>query len=184
MNVKTYCILALATSFLIVACKKDDPAPINPDELITTVNYTLTSSFGETVTLSYVDLDGDGGNPAVITGGTLNVNDTYTGTLQFLNESVSPVEDITQEIAEEALEHQVFFQTDLTGLLIGYSDTDAESNPIGLETTVITTGEGSGNLTITLRHEPDKNAGQVALGDITNAGGSTDVQVTLPVNVE
>jgi hypothetical protein len=42
----------------------------------------------------------------------------------------------------------------------------------------------SGNLTITLIHEPDKFAEGVSGGNIENAGGSTDAEVVFPVIVE
>ena len=68
----------------------------NEEELITTVNYTLTPADGSAaITLSFVDLDGDGGDAPTITGGTLIANTTYTGTLELLNEAEMPVEDIT-----------------------------------------------------------------------------------------
>ena len=37
---------------------------------------------------------------------------------------------------------------------------------------------------MTLRHEPAKDASGVAAGDITNAGGETDIEVTFDVTVE
>jgi len=58
----------LAGSLLITSCK-DDPEPPNEEEIITTVMYTLTPDGGGTsVTMSFEDLDGDGGNAATIVG--------------------------------------------------------------------------------------------------------------------
>ena len=65
-----------------------------------------------------------------------------------------------------------------------YMDMDGNGNPIGLTTTVTTASAGSGAITITLRHEPDKTAAGVAGGDISNAGGETDIEVTFQVNVQ
>ena len=48
---------------------------------------------------------------------------------------------------------------------------------------VISTQE-QGNLKITLRHRPQKNAEGVASGNITNAGGATDAEVIFPVAIE
>ena len=96
----------------------------------------------------------------------------------------SPAEDITEEVKEEAEEHQFFFQTSINGLSVVYNDKDADDNPIGLSSTVTTSEAGSGNLTIILRHEPSKNASGVSAGDITNAGGETDIEVTFDVNVQ
>jgi hypothetical protein len=64
-----------------------------------------------TVTMTSRDLDGDGPNvPVVTVSGDLLVNTTYSGAVSFLNESVTPVDDITVEVKEEGLEHQLFFQ--------------------------------------------------------------------------
>ena len=67
---------------------------------------------------------------------------------------------------------------------IAYNDLDEEGKPIGLST-VLTTGEmGSGTITVTLRHEPNKDAAGVSSGDIANAGGETDIEVTFNVEIQ
>lgn len=180
------------SAFLIVAlccftaCDPDEPEIPNEEELITTLTYTLTpDSGGSPVELSFVDLDGeDGGNAPTIVGGILEANRTYTGEITLLNESESPAENITEEVEEEALEHQFFFNVDLVDVSINYSDEDSMGNPIGL-TTSLTTGEaGGGSITIILRHKPEKSETGVSNGDITNAGGDTDIEVTFPVDVQ
>ena len=56
---------------------------------------------------------------------------------------------------------------------------------MGLEFTLTTAATAmTGNLTITLRHEPSKNAVGVSDGDITNAGGETDVQAVFPIVIQ
>ena len=57
-------------------------------------------------------------------------------------------------------------------------------NPVGLSSTVTTTDAGSGNVTVVLRHEPDKSGDGVAAGDISNAGGEIDIEVTFAIDVE
>ena len=61
---------------------------------------------------------------------------------------------------------------------------DANGNPIGLLTTVTTEEPGNGTITVILRHEPDKFALGVSNGDITNAGGETDIEVVFNVEVK
>lgn len=180
---KSISVLFVAT-LLFVACSKNDPEIPNEEELITTLNYTLTSSSGNTVLLSFVDLDGDGGTAPVITGGTLVANETYTGVLTLLNESETPAESITEEIEEEAEEHQFFFESSVTGLSIAYTDEDSNGNPIGLKSTLTTGAANTGSITIILKHEPNKSASGVVGGDVTNAGGETDIEVTFPISVE
>ncbi len=184
-NYTTKALILLAVSlFVFSSCKKDDPEPPVEEEVITTVNFTMTPMTGSAVTMTFLDLDGDGGTAPVITGGTLAANTSYAGSLELLNESETPSEDITAEIAEEDEEHQFFFSTDIAGLSVAYSDADMNGNPIGLATTVTTGAAGSGTLTVILRHEPNKDASGVDGGDITNAGGSTDVEIDFPVTVK
>jgi len=112
----------------------------------------------------------------------LDADSTYNGSLEFLNELESPADDITKEVLEEGDEHQVFYQVATGNFAVQYNDQDLNGNPIGLSTTFESNTNG-GDLTIVLRHEPNKTAAGVSTGDITNAGGETDIQVVFPVNV-
>ncbi len=175
------CLLIFATS-----CKDDEipDVPVQP-ELITTLTYTLTpEGGGDAVVLSFQDLDDDGPIEPVIQNGTLQNNVTYNGELTFLNESVDPSEDITEEVAEEDEEHQVFFVTNNDYLAVTYDDVDSGGNPVGLSSSLTTSQTGTTDLTITLRHEPNKAGENVSAGDITNAGGETDIEVTFNVEIE
>ena len=177
--------MGVCSMLFITSCKKDDPIIENEEELITTLIYTLTpEAGGDSVVLSFQDLDGDGAMPPTITGGTLGANTIYNGSLQLLNESVNPAENITVEVQEEAEEHQFFFQNNISGLSIAYTDEDENGHPIGLSSKISTTGSGSGTITVTLRHEPNKTAAGVSTGDITNAGGETDIEVTFDVEIQ
>ena len=68
--------------------------------------------------------------------------------------------------------------------IITYDDVDDDNNPLGVETNVSAGNAGTGTLTIILRHEPIKTASGVADGDITNAGGETDIEVQFNVVVQ
>jgi hypothetical protein len=176
---------------IIFSCNNDDnntlppPPPVtNEEELITTVKVTLTNG-GSVITLQSKDLDGDGPNvPVVTASGNLTANTTYSGIVEFLNESVNPADNITKEIEEEEEDHQIFYQL-TSGLgLLNYTDIDANSKPVGLTFSYQTSTATSGNIIVTLKHLPNKSASGVPTGDITNAGGSTDAQVTIPVTIQ
>ena len=68
--------------------------------------------------------------------------------------------------------------------MFAYSDQDNDGNPLGLLFELTTGDAGNESYTITLRHEPDKTAAGVSGGDITNAGGETDIEVVFDVVVE
>jgi len=180
-------ISGLVILSVLASCKKEKNDPIipNEEEVITTLNYTLTPTGGGTaIVLSFQDLDGDGGSAPTITGGALDSNTTYTGVLELLNEIESPAEDITLEVSAEGDEHQFFFEPSATDVTIAYTDMDANGDPIGITSTLTTNSTNTGTLKITLRHEPAKSATGVSSGDITNAGGETDIEVTFNLDVQ
>jgi len=168
---------------LLTGCKDDDdPLPVNPEEEINSVTLTLTpTGGGDAYVLSFSDPDGDGGNaPDFNTTGTLAANSTYTGLVQFADGD----EDINVEIMDEDEEHQVFYVTSSgLGATFTYDDMDEDGAPLGLVTNVATGAAGSGTVTVTLRHEPNKDP-IVAIGNPGGAGGETDVEVTFDVTVQ
>lgn len=177
------------TITILSSCDDDDPVVVNEEEVITTVNVTLTpQGGGDNITLQYQDLDGDGPNePTISVSGNLTSGATYTGSIELLNETEDPAEDITAEIREEDEEHQFFFSLPQDIGTITYNDQDSNNNPIGLSFTLNVSNPlippTSGDLTVTLRHEPNKTATGVQEGDITNAGGETDVVATFTVTI-
>lgn len=186
-----FCGITLV-ALLISSCSNDDDdktSPVNEEELITTITAIYTpQGGGSAITLQYKDLDGEGANaPTVTVSGAFAKNTTYNGTVTFKNELASPAQDITPEIIAEGAEHQIFYQK--TGTLPPFvygtaaSNFDANGKVIGLQSVFTTTEAASGTLTITLRHLPNKNAANVSAGDITNAGGTTDAEVTFSVSV-
>lgn len=181
-NLKLIALLVIPAIFS-TSCSNDD-APVNEEEVITTVRTTLTGG-GQVITLTSRDLDGDGPNAPVVTvSGNLVAGTTYTGSTEFLNELEDPAEDITIEVQEEGADHQVFYQLPSSIGTVTYTDTDANGRPIGLNFTLVAGTSGTtGTLTVTLKHLPNKTATGVAAGDITNAGGNTDAAVTFSVAV-
>lgn len=192
MNINERLVLILLSGTMVVSgCKKekDDPAapapPVNEEEVITTVRLTFQSMNNvEQKQFTYVDLDGDGGGAPVVEADTLSADSIYAVTIQVLNESEDPAEDITAEILAEDEAHQFFFQPNGANLNVAYADADANGAPVGVATMWTVGAVSNGTITVTLRHEPDKGAPGVAGGDITNAGGDTDIEVTFPVIID
>lgn len=168
-------------------CSHDEHKHIHEEEVITTVTVTLTpKNGGSTVTLTSKDIDAGGPKKPTITGGTLQTSTTYTGSITLLNETEDPAVNITKEIEEEAEEHQFFYKAKGIKSTFTYKGkNDKNGKPVGLSFEVVTEGTaGMGNYTITLRHEPNKSATGVSTGDITNAGGETDVEVVFPITLQ
>ncbi|WP_300440243.1 type 1 periplasmic binding fold superfamily protein [Christiangramia sp.] len=176
----------LFLGLVITSCSDDDdniPEEVNEEEVITTMTVTLTpAGGGDEITLQTRDLDGDGPNaPEVTVSGPLAANATYNGSIVLLNETESPAENITEEVEEEDEEHQ-FFYTVSNGLnvTVEYANFDDDGNELGTEFTLTTGAASSGNLTFTLRHDLTKPNG----GDLSAAGGETDISATFNVSVE
>lgn len=170
----------------LTSCSSNDPEIVNEEELITTLRVTLTpQGGGNVVTLQRQDLDGDDGpnDPVTTVSGPLQANTTYTGVTQVLNETESPAENITLEVEEEGDEHQFFYTFSNSIATVTYTDQDKNGKPIGITFNLATTTAGIGNLTVTLKHEPNKAASGVSAGIITNAGGETDVEATFNLTV-
>ena len=188
MKTIKFTLLATLTLLFFTACENDNnPDPVNEEEVITTLTARFTpQGGGNAVTLMYRDLDGDGPNdPTITVSGNFANGTVYSGSIELLNETETPAEDITEEIQEEDDEHQFFYALANSDIaMVTYTDEDGDGNPVGLTVDMETTARGTTTLTMTLRHEPNKNASGVSDGNIANAGGETDIEVTFTITVE
>lgn len=190
MNMNKNIIFGVAILLLIgslLACE-NNPSPVNEGELITDIRLVfMPTTGGEAAEFRFEDLDGDGGNAPIIVGDTLRATVVYDVVAELLNRAVTPVVNVSAEIEAEGSEHQFFYQPQQNlPLAFTYSDIDDDGNPIGLiaQCAVGTTTVGTtGAFVFTLRHLLDKSAEGVATGDITYAGGETDVEIAFPVVV-
>ena len=183
MKINKFLPILLMLLVTVASCSKDDdplPEAVNEEEVITTMEVTLTSG-ASVITLKTQDLDGDGPNAPVVTvSGNLAAGTTYDGVMKFLNELESPAENITEEVEEEDLEHQVFFTVG-SGLDVTteYSNFDSAGNNLGTQFKLTAGSASSGNLTFSLVHEPTKpNTG------LASAGGETDIDATFSITIE
>lgn len=176
-NFIKYPIIILIVLSVFNSCSKDEIP--NEEELITSLYFNLVDSTGmDTLVMSFVDTDGDGGLPPVIKSADLKSNHKYYGAIILLNESRSPSINITEEVSEESENHQFFYTSSGSApLVFNYLDFDPDSYPLGMQVELITGAPGTGVLDITLRHQPDKKAAGVKEGNKTNAGGETDIEV-------
>lgn len=188
---KFYLLALLGLFFTLQACNEDD-GPNDPgagdEELITTVIVSMVADQptpdGRTYTWSWTDLDGPGGDEPVVVSDSLPWQGLYNYTVIFRNETaVPPANLVNTEIEQEGTDHQVFLQFEGVNLQYQYEDEDANGQPIGLRGKVLTFLPGEGTMTVTLRHEPDKDAVGVVGGVIVEAGGETDVEVEIPIAV-
>lgn len=179
----SYLMAALMmVTFLATGCKKDDKEPENEEELITTVKLTFTEVGGTaTSTVTFKDVDGPGGNaPTQNEQITLAPNKQYTCSVQVLDESKSPAEDVTTEIIAEANDHQFYYASTGVNINIGGFNNDPMGRPLGV-TSVWTTGvaSGPGTVKVTLKHKP----GAKGANDPVTVG-ETDIEINFAARVQ
>ncbi|WP_298533332.1 type 1 periplasmic binding fold superfamily protein [uncultured Algibacter sp.] len=168
---------------LITSCSDDDtPPPVLEEELITNVTLTFTNDADATdvVVMGSVAPDGqDGASTEVITG-SFTANATYSLNLAITNASETPPEDVlNDDIIPEGDEH--FFVYAVNGINLTMSrDSDdedgADGNKLGVKTTWVAGAAGTGNVQITLVHEPEGADDSDEWGSVT--GGSEDLNIT------
>jgi hypothetical protein len=177
------------------ACNSDDddttPPPTGGDEeVITTVELHFSNVLNEMeYHFEWEDLDGPGGNAPEIDTINLPVG-AYALKIEVYNKSnPANIIDVGEEITEEGTDHQFFFLAQGGAIPVFsfvYGDFDSNDFPIGLESVWTFTGATTeaSQMRVVLRHELNKTAENVAIGDITNAGGSTDIDIIFPLTVQ
>lgn len=188
-TIKTYSILVITLFTLFVTgCKKDDDAPlpadqntppVNEEELITSaiLYFVDTAGVQPSVQYAFRDPDGDGGNPPTQHDTIrLVANTYYNATIQLLNESESPAEDITLEVQQEDDEHLFCYAPLNTNVSIVRTDSDG-TYEVGITTFWSTGANATGQTTVTLKHQPGVKNGTCAPGD-------TDIEVTFVTEIQ
>jgi hypothetical protein len=185
-----YSILAIAAfTTTFTACKKDpvtDPVVVE-EELITTMKLTVTDSGNVSRSFVYKVQNGFGSSTqgtVVIDTVKLAPGYTYNYSLQVLNESEDPAEDITEEVLTEKEAHLFFLASNPASgagsITKSNGSLDNNNLPFNQSGKLTTGTAGSGSFTITLIHEPvNKSAGTAA-----DAAGSTDAEAIFPVLVQ
>lgn len=167
--------MAAVLSVGLISCEKEDEKDHHhEEESITTVEIAaIKTGTSDTTFTKWSDTDGDGGNNPVIETLNLDSSSSYTFAFRFLHEAEDESEDITEEIREENNEHLVCTFNN-SGMVLTPTDFDDNNLPVGLEQSVAFNAPQNGELTITLKHQPDVKNGSCDVG-------ATDIDVTFPV---
>lgn len=171
-------IIALGIS----SCKKDNMEEENDNEVITTVEVRLTEQGTSTEQVyKWEDLEGDGS--PIIQDIVLAPGKVYNVSLKLYDKTKTPVENTTEDIEEEAVDHRFYFQPSVgSNITVSNLDNDDNGVPVGL-TSVWTTGAvATGTINIVLRHY--ENGGKELSDDVNSSKSSTDVDVTFTTKVQ
>ena len=169
---------------LLNGCKKEEKVvspPLPSNEFLTTVRLVATNS-ANPADVQTVSVKGLPDQPVDYSNATLNLkkNSTYHVTVSFLDETTSPIGNITEDIYDRRNYHLICFTE--TGLNLTINKTDLDTNnpplPIGLADDFITgdVSAGAGSLNVQLRHQPNAKNGSCD-------PGSSDADVDFPVNI-
>lgn len=170
----------VAQCSLYTSCTKKDANPDEEQELITTLKIVATNSTNtaDVRTFMFKDIDGAGGNEPTIDNVSLAANAVYNVTIEVLDESKIPAENITADIATKKNDHQFFFVSSVgLNLTNTYQDADDNNLPVGLITKFATGAVSTGILTVTLKHQPGTKNNNIATGE-------TDVQVNFSTVIQ
>ncbi|MGI8598272.1 MAG: hypothetical protein ACR2KB_03360 [Chitinophagaceae bacterium] len=180
-----FSLLILGSIVLLSSCKKDRDEE-NEEEVITTMQLTFVPvSGGATLTFQFDDPDGPGGNNPTIDQIALAANTTYNVSLQLLNKTVSPVENITTEVAAEAASHRFYYQPSAgSNITVSNFNTDAAGIPLGLTSAWTTGNAANGTIKITLRHYPGNPPNKATDDPVNSTKSSTDIEVNFSTRVQ
>lgn len=179
-------LLTIASSLLFFSCKKEALGEDNAEEVITTMVLTFTpQSGGNSLQYQFDDPDGPGGNDPVKEAIVLSPGTSYLVSLQLLNKTSNPVEDITLEVKEEAQAHRFYLEPSAnSNIVVSNLDNDDAGLPLGINSTWQTGAAATGTIKITLRHypgyPPDKAAGDL----VDSPKSSTDVEIEFDTKVQ
>lgn len=176
----------LVSSAVITSCKKDKVEEPNEEEVITTMKLTFVPvGGGTTLTYQFNDPDGPGGTAPIQQEIVLAPSKSYNVTLQLLNETETPAEDITIEVASEADAHRFFYEpTAVSNITVSGLNNDGAGIPLGITSTWAAGTVSTGKIKITLRHYPSSPPGKAA-GDLVNSSkSSTDIEVEFNTRIQ
>lgn len=188
--------LMVMVMFSFSSCVSDDPEQEKEQELITDITLIFTEvnasgqEFGQPVSFKASNPEGLelGNNPTIETV-NLTIGKRYLLKLEVKNSIEN--EDITEEILEEADEHQFYFLgTAFVGtpvLTYTYDDQDQNGNPIGVRGFVQVSENPAINnaqIRIVLRHDLNKSfqgANNPNWENFVQAGGESDLDISFPL---
>ncbi len=168
-----FMVATLSIIFLIStldSCKPKDSD--NPEELITTLKLTFSEG-SNTKVFQFKDADGLGGGlDGIADTIVLDSSKNYHLVVEVLDESTSPATVVSDEILNEGVDHQFFFNISTELMMTNtYDDMDSKGLPIGLSNNIIVGKASTGTLRVNLKHQPGiKNDSQ--------AIGSSDIDVS------
>ena len=168
------------------SCKKESKPETNDEEVITTMKLTFVPvGGGTTLTYQYDDADGPGGNAPVQDVIALSPSKSYQVSVQLLNKTVNPVEDITTEVQAESDAHRFYYEPSVgSNITVSQLDNDTNGVPLGVNGTWTSGAASTGTLKVTLRHYPGTPPGKETSDPVNSSKSATDVEVVFNTSIQ
>lgn len=185
-TIKIFSLVFLAATITFSSCKKIDEGEGNDEELITTMKLTFTPiGAGVPVTFTFNDADGPGGNPPTQDVIQLANGVSYDVSVQLLNATVTPPEDITTEVEEENTAHR-FYYTASAGSLLTVSNLNDDDNgvPLGITSRWVAGAASTGTMKVTLRHYPGTPPDKQISDPVNSPKSGTDIEVNFSYTIQ
>ena len=181
MKVRIFTImfcLAIGVAALLDSCKNES-TPTTSEHITTLRVVAQNLSTNVTDTFTYVNYNETKSNPpSYVDTIRLQANSSYTIQVILLNETLSPVQNMTDTIEARGDNHLMIYNIDPTELFsLKMLDKDSKGLPIGLMSTWTTTNTTNGWLRMILRQQPGNKNG-------TQTPGITDFEADFPVSVK
>lgn len=188
-----YSLLFSLSILLAISCGKEAAPEIDLlDEPVTTLNLTFKPvDSGESVVIfSFEDLGNASGSPASISSEPLTRNTAYEVTAAIVSRgrSAGSFKILTGTIERAGTDYQLFMDISPDNVFqnIAYNDMDSQGNPIGIQTTILTSERfTTGSLKVTLIQNPDKSV-SYTIGDSvpTTTGATTELEAVFDVIIQ
>ncbi|MET0637012.1 MAG: hypothetical protein ABWZ25_13365 [Chitinophagaceae bacterium] len=177
-------VITLFMMFILEGCSKEK-GETNEEEVITTMILRFIPVGSSTpLVFEFSDPDGPGGAAPVADRIELSPNTTYNVSVQLLNETATPVEDITLEVKEENQAHRFYYQpTPASNITVSGLDNDVSGVPLGVNSSWTTGSAGTGQVTITLRHYPADPPNKSAADLVDSPKSGTDVEAVFNTGI-
>ena len=186
---KKLATIVMAFSVIVLtfnACKKDEKTvspPVPGNEFLTTVRLIATNandpSDVQVGTITDETIIPNAPDSINHPNMMLKANSTYNVQVLFLDETKTPVGNVTDDIYDRRNYHLICFEPSASNITVVRTDLDTNNPPlqIGLQDKFTTGAAGTNMLNVQLRHQPNAKNGDCA-------PGSSDADVTYNITVQ
>lgn len=183
--------LASTLSVIMFNCINDDDHDHSEhgEPNLVRITFKNVSDIKDSVIVQYSDPDLEGPLPTVVDSIRLKENSSYSFSIKLLDQSKTPIEDLTSEIVAEKDAHLFVFCDESSNLNFSFLET--KSVRFGRTGQVNTGSRTKGILKVQLLHEADKQKFTMSDCELLNntnqsrnkVGGETDLDIAFPFSI-